>query len=277
MSGIKPRVGHINFLNVLPLNYFYATQGAEFFSLTMGVPSFVNEKMKSGLLDVSLMSSIEYARQSRNLVMLPKICIRAEGNVTSIILLSRKPIEKLDGENVSITSKSATAHCLMKIILAESYKLKPNYVVENLSVENPIPDNSTAALFIGDEALYLHLHRNEKFLYYDLGAEWQKLTGKEMIYAVWAARKNFESSLLSKTCAKIYNGLQFGLKNKSAAINSVLKIKPFTYDELDKYLGDVIKWDLTSAGIDALKTFYELAHKNNLLDEIPPIETIGDI
>ena len=268
---MKPRIGHINFLNVLPLNYFYSTQGVNFFSLTMGVPSFVNAQMKRGLLDVSLMSSIEYARQSSNLVMLPKICIRAEGDVTSILLLSRKPIEQLDGERVAITSKSATAHCLLKIILAESYNLKPNYVVENLSVEKPIPDDSTAALFIGDEALYLHLHRRADFLYYDLGAEWQKLTGKQMIYAVWAARKNFDSDLLRDTCAKIYDGLKFGLQNKSAAINSVTSIKPFTYDELDKYLGGVIKWDLTTSGIDALKTFYKLAHKNNLLDELPKI------
>ena len=268
----KPRIGHINFLNVLPLNYFYSTIGAKFFSLTMGVPAFVNAQMKSGLLDVSLMSSIEFARQSRNLVMLPKICIRAEGDVTSIILLSRKPIDELDGERVAITSKSATAHCLLKIILAESYNLKPNYVVENLSVEKPIPDDSTAALFIGDEALYLHLHRRADFLYYDLGNEWQKLTGKQMVYAVWAARKDFDSDLLKDTCAKIYDGLQFGLQNKSAAINSVAGIKPFTYDELDKYLGGVIKWDLTAAGIDALKTFYELAHKNKLLDELPKID-----
>ena len=279
MNDKKPRVGHINFLNVLPLNYFYATQGAKFFSLTPGVPAFVNAQMKKGLLDVSLMSSIEYARQSSNLVMLPKICIRAEGNVTSIILLSRKPIDELDGRRVAITSKSATAHCLLKIILAESYNLKPNYVVENLNVENPVPDDAIAALFIGDEALYLHLHRRADFLYYDLGAEWQKLTSKQMIYAVWAARKDFalDSNLFNETCAKIFDGLQFGLKNKSAAINSVIGVKPVTYDELDKYLGGVIKWDLTAAGIDALKTFYELAHKNNLLDEVPTLKTIGDI
>ena len=276
-DNYRAEIGHINFLNVLPLNYFYATGGAKDFNLTLGVPALVNEKIKNNLLDVTLMSSIEYARQSKNLVLVPKICIRAEGDVTSIILLSRKPIDRLDGERVAITSKSATAHCLLKIILAESYGLKPNYVTENLSVENPVHSESAAALFIGDDALYLHLHRNEKFLYYDLGAEWQKLTGKQMVYAVWAARKDFEPALLRETCAKIYDGLQFGLKNKSAAINSVTGIKPFTYDELDKYLGGVIKWDLTAASIDALKTFYKFAHKNNLLDELPTIKPIGGV
>ena len=271
-------VGHINFLNVLPLTYFYENGGAKKFSVTNGVPAFVNEKMKSGFLDVALMSSIEFARQSQNLILLPKICICADGDVTSIILVSRKPIEKLDSERVAITAKSATAHCLLKIILAESYNLKPNYVTENLNVENPVPDESTAALFIGDEALYLHLHRRADFLYYDLGNEWKKLTGCQMVYAVWAARKDFAKNYpenLKATCAAIYDGFKFGLENKNAAINSVLKSKPFSFAELDKYLGGIIKWDLTAEGIDALKTFYKLAHKNNLLDKIPQIEFLG--
>ena len=99
--------------------------------------------------------------------------------------------------------------------MAESYKLKPDYVVENLSVENPVPENSTAALFIGDDALYLHLHRQEKFFYYDLGEEWHKLTGRQMVYAVWAARESFAQNFpgdLRDTCKKIYEGLQFGLR-----------------------------------------------------------------
>lgn len=271
-DNYRAEVGHINFLNVLPLNYFYATGGAKDFNLTLGVPALVNEKIKNNLLDVSLMSSIEYARQSKNLVLVPKICIRAEGDVTSIILISKKPIDKLDAERVAITAKSATAHCLLKIILAESYNVKPKYVVEHLNVESPVPADATAALFIGDEALYLHLHRQEKFFYYDLGNEWQKLTGLQMVYAVWAAREDFVRNypaLFQKTCKMIYDGLKFGLQNKSAAINSVLKSVPFTFAELDKYLGGVIKWDLTSQGIDALKVFYRLAHKNNLLQEVP--------
>lgn len=265
------KVGHINFLNVLPLNYFYATEGAKDFELTLDVPAVVNAKIKNNLLDVSLISSIEYARQSENLLLVPKICVRAEGDVTSIILVSKKPIDKLDGERVAITAKSATAHALLKIILAESYNVKPEYVVESLNTKNPVPADDTAALFIGDEALYLHLHRQKKFFYYDLGREWQKLTGKQMVYAVWAARKDFVRNnleLFQKTCKIIYFGLKFGLQNKAVAINSVLKNVPFTFEELDNYLGGVIKWDLTAEGIDALKVFYHLAQKNGLLQEI---------
>ena len=274
----KINIGHINFLNVLPLNYYYSIKGEKNFKITNGVPAIINEKMKNGFLDVSLMSSIEYARQNKNLLLIPKICVRADSEVTSIILVTKKPIEELDGEKLSITAKSATANCLLKIIFAESYKIKPNYFVENLRVESPIPENSVAALFIGDEALYLHLNREKKYFYYDLGFEWKKLTGQQMVYAVWAARKNFAKNNpegLKDSCQKIYEGLEYGLKNKNLAINSVLGKVPFNFKNLDEYLGGAIKWDLTSEGIDALKKFYELANKNKLLEEIPQIEMAG--
>ena len=110
--------------------------------------------------------------------------------------------------------------------------------------------------------------------------EGHKLTGRQMVYAVWAARASFAQEFsveLRDTCKKIYEGLKFGLREKSAAINSVLDKVPFTFDELDKYLGGVIKWDLTAEGIDAIKIFYELAHKNNLLEKIPQIKILEAI
>lgn len=270
----RPRIGHIGFLNILPLTYSYIKNFIHEIELTDSVPATVNSMIKNNLLDVSLISSIEYARQSKNLVMLPNFCIRADDDVTSIILVSKKPVENLDGEKISITAKSATAHCLLKIILHEGYKISPVYEVENLKVEKLVPENSVAALFIGDDALKIFLHKKKNFFYYDLGHEWKNLTGKQMVYAVFAARKNFAENnpeLLKNVYEKISQGFEYGLKNKSAAINSVLDEKDFTFDELNNYLGNVIKWNLTDEGIDALKTFYKLANKINLLDEIPDI------
>ena len=88
------RLGHINFLNVLPLTYGYAHLGL---SPTVGVPTKINRKLAEGALDVSQISSIEFARMSDRLVMLPGICVRADVDVQSIVLVSRKPIEQLDG------------------------------------------------------------------------------------------------------------------------------------------------------------------------------------
>ena len=270
----SPRVGHINFLNVLPLNYGYQNT-AQDLQIIYGVPTFLNGELKAGRIEISNISSIEYARQSDELLILPKLCVRADVDVTSIILISRKPIENLRGEKIILTSKSATAQCLLKIILHESYNVTPNYETRAVKVEKPVDDDATAALLIGDDALFVYLHRPKDFYVYDLGKEWHKLTGRQMIYALWAVRKKFaveEPALLKATYEKIIRAFRFGIEKKSAAINSVLATKNFTFDELDKYLGGVIKWDLTAEGLEALKLYYQKAAALKLIDAEPALE-----
>ncbi len=270
-----PRVGHINFLNVLPLSWSYAHGSDKGLILTRGVPAVLNNDIVNHRLDVSNVSSIIYARDSDELVILPDVCISTDGAVQSIILVSRKPIEDIKDDKIILTAKSATSHCLLKIILRSAYGAIPNYYIRHVTPENPIPDDAAASLLIGDDALWLYHHQQPELYYYDLGAEWKKLTGKKMVYALWVANKNFASEqpeMLQLVYDRIRHAFTQGLQHKKAAIESVIKDKPFTYAQLDEYLGPTIRWNLTDDYIDGLKTFYELAHKMNLIEHIPEIK-----
>ena len=270
-----PRVGHINFLNVLPLSWSYAHGADKGLILTRGVPAVLNNDIVNHRLDVSNVSSIIYARDSDELVILPDVCISTDGAVQSIILVSRKPIEDIKDDKIILTAKSATSHCLLKIILRSAYGAIPNYYIRHVTPENPIPDDAAASLLIGDDALWLYHHQQPELYYYDLGAEWKKLTGKKMVYAIWVANKNFASEqpeMLQLVYDRIRQAFTQGLQHKKAAIESVIKDKPFTYAQLDEYLGPAIRWHLTDDYIDGLKTFYELAHKMNLIEHIPEIK-----
>ena len=270
-----PRVGHINFLNVLPLSWSYAHGSDKGLILTRGVPAVLNNDIVNHRLDVSNVSSIIYARDSDELVILPDVCISTDGAVQSIILVSRKPIEDITDDKIILTAKSATSHCLLKIILRSAYGAIPNYYIRHVTPENPIPDDAAASLLIGDDALWLYHHQQPELYYYDLGAEWKKLTGKKMVYALWVANKNFASEqpeMLQLVYDRIRHAFTQGLQHKKAAIESVIKDKPFTYAQLDEYLGPTIRWNLTDDYIDGLKTFYELAHKMNLIKHIPEIK-----
>ena len=270
-----PRVGHINFLNVLPLSWSYAHGSDKGLILTRGVPAVLNNDIVNHRLDVSNVSSIIYARDSDELVILPDVCISTDGAVQSIILVSRKPIEDIKDDKIILTAKSATSHCLLKIILRSAYGAIPNYYIRHVTPENPIPDDAAASLLIGDDALWLYHHQQPELYYYDLGAEWKKLTGKKMVYALWVANKNFASEqpeMLQLVYDRIRHAFTQGLQHKKAAIESVIKEKPFTYAQLDEYLGPTIRWNLTDDYIDGLKTFYELAHKMNLIEHIPEIK-----
>ena len=271
---MSPRIGHINFLNVLPLHYGYQ-HAAQDLQIVYGVPTFLNAELAVGRIDLSNVSSIEYARQSNNLLILPKLCVRADDNVTSIILVSRKPIDKIRDDKVILTSKSATAQRLLKIILHESYAAAPDYQTRPITVDKPVDDDATAALFIGDDALYLYLHRPQGFYVYDIGHEWHKLTGQQMVYALWTVRKEFvtnQPEVFKATYEKILQAFAFGIEHKAQAIESVLSTKPFTFNELDKYLGGAIKWDLTAQALEALKLYYHKAAALNLIDTEPELE-----
>ena len=268
-----PRIGHIDFLNVLPFSYGYGACAGDL-TIVRGVPTFLNDELRAGRIDLSNVSSIEYARQSDDLLILPRLCVRADCDVTSIVLVSRKPIDRIRDDRIVLTSKSATAQRLLKIILHDSYDAAPDYVTRPVAVDKPVDDDATAALLIGDDALYVYLHRPKNFHVYDLGCEWHKLTGKQMVYALWTVRKKYaaaEPALLQTTYEKILRAFDYGLAHKADAIRSVLSTKPFTFDELDRYLGGTIKWDLTTEALDALKLYYRKAAALKLIDAEPEL------
>lgn len=274
MTESLPRVGHIDFLNVLPLAYGYAHGGADGLAIARGVPAVLNSDLIAGRLDVSNVSSILYARHAEKLRILRGPCVSTDGAVESILLLSKKPIDAIEDDRIALTAKSATSHALLKIILQSGYGAVPTYSVRTLSVEQPVPEDATAALFIGDDALYLYHHASPSLYVYDLGAEWKKLTGKKMVYALWVAGRSFAEErpeALARVSRAIRESFAYGLAHKDAAIRSVLGEKPFTYAELDTYLGGIIHWDLTEEYLDGLRTFYDLAARIGLIEQAPEL------
>ena len=151
---ITPRLGHINFLNVLPLTYsFHHDNFADGLKISNGVPAVVNNDLINHRLDAAEVSSIVYARNSEKLFLLPDVCVRSDSEVQSIILVSRKPIYDINEDKIILTAKSATSHCLLKIILRNGYDARPNYYVRHISPENPVPADATASLLLGYDAL----------------------------------------------------------------------------------------------------------------------------
>jgi chorismate dehydratase len=274
-----PRVGHIDFLNVLPLTYSLQHGGAQGLEIHKGVPTELNSDITAGRLDVSAVSSLHYACQPEAYVVLPGVCIASDGDVQSIILVSKKPIDTLEDDRIILSAQSATSHVLLKIILRSSYGAFPHYEVRTLSPAEPVPEDATAALFIGNDALYLNFHHQQGLYYYDLGQEWKSFTGQQMVYALWVARKEFAEAH-PQELAQVYDcirgGLADGLAHKTDAIRSLKPDTPFTEAQLDNYLGGCIKWELTDNGLIGLKLFYELACRGNYIKSVPHI-TLADV
>lgn len=271
----NPKVGHINFINCLPLTYsFYEDGFNQGLDIHAAVPAVLNNDIVNGRLDVSPVSSIVYARNSEQFLILPDVSITADNAVQSIILVSKKPIEALKNDKIILTAKSATSHCLLKIVLNKAYNAKPNYYIRIVDMQKIIPDDATATLLIGDDALYAYHNQQEGLYYYDIGIEWKKLTGLRMVYAVWMVNRDFAKNkpeLLQLVYDRVTKGFKNGYKKKAKAIHTIVYDKPFTFAQLDDYL-EVIKWDFTAEHEKALLTFYKMAHEMNLIDHVPKIE-----
>lgn len=270
-----PKLGHINFLNCLPLTYSLKYDGFDQgLAVSSAVPSVLNEDIVQNRLDVSPVSSIIYARNNEKLLLMPDVSITADGDVQSIILVSKKPIEKLSNDKILLTAKSATSHCLLKIVLSKAYGARPNYYIRNIDMDTVLVGDITAKLLIGDDALYAKYHQQPDLYYYDIGAQWKKLTGLRMVYAVWVVNRKFAQKrpdLVQYTYKQVTQGFKNGYAKKRQAIESILDSKPFSFAQLDEYL-DVIKWDLGQEHLEALLTFYTMAHEMNLIDHVPEIE-----
>ncbi len=268
------RIGHIDYLNCLPLTYTYYQMDNKIFYLKKEVPAKLNYAITHDELDISPVSSIIYAGNWKNLMILPNISITADKEVQSIVLVSKKPIEKIGRDKILLTSQSATSHCLLKIIMKKSYNAMPDYEIQNISPHDIFHDDTaTAALFIGDDALYLKYHKKEELYYYDLGYEWYKLTGLCMVYAVWVVRRKYaelETKRTKNMQKFIVDGFKNGFENLDQAIDILCKDKEFSKEQLREYL-QIIKWNLGERQLKALSLFNQYAYELNLISQVPKI------
>ena len=152
-----------------------------------GVPSALNKMLKTGEIDVSPSSSIEYLRHSDEYAVIDSHSISSMGPVGSIILLSRKPIEELNGLPVLTSSQSETSVALLRIIFERFYKVKCDLKTADIHL-NSLSSSAEAYLLIGDDAL--KAVKSYKFYIYDLGELWQKHTGLPFTFALWIYRKD---------------------------------------------------------------------------------------
>jgi len=273
---LRPKVGHIQFLNCLPLYYglvkSYALLDIE---LIKGTPTELNNLLISGGLDISPISSIEYARHHESLVLFPDFTVSSDGEVKSILMLSRFPIEELSGKKVALTSTSATSHVLLKLILSRGYGVEPEYFI-CLPDLNRLFENADAALLIGDMALKYSVDAKDFYLY-DLGMEWKKLTGKKMVYAVWAVNRRFaetRSELSEYVFDILKKSMVYSMEHLSEIAEYAAKWEPFSFFFLKEYFKS-LRFDFGKDYQDGLLYFYRLATEIGELKTVPEPEFIN--
>ncbi len=188
----RPRVGHIQFLNCLPLYWGLIHSGAlADVDLVKDTPDRLNDALVAGDVDLGAISLVEYLRHTDELVLLPDLAVGSDGPVLSVNLVSQVPLSDLGSERVALGSTSRTSVLLTQMWLEEVYGVTPAYFSCPPDL-GAMMQEAAAAVLIGDTALRATYEGPARGLtVHDLGQAWREWTGLPMVFAVWAVRRDF--------------------------------------------------------------------------------------
>ncbi len=276
MGGLCPklRLGKIDFLNVLPV-YYPLESGIipNPFEIVPGVPSELNELCASGALDISPVSSIEYARRAELYYIVPDLSISSAGRVKSVLLLSRVPIERLSGKIVMASSQSHTAVGLLKVLSRLRYGVDLRFETGACSGHPAGLESPDACLAIGDEALRL----GESGLFphvLDLGAAWFEWTGVPFVYAVWVIRKETvaeKNVRVPDAIEALLSSKRWGRSNIGRICEQAAKTGLLKLAEAEEYYG-CLRFDLNEGERRGLDLFYSCLFQAGELERAPRLD-----
>lgn len=191
----RPRVGHIQFLNCLPIYWGLMRSGALIdVDLHKDTPDRLNTALVAGDLDIGPISLVEYLRHADDLLLLPDLAVGSDGPVLSVNIVSTRPLAELDGRPVALGSTSRTGVLLAQMLLSDRYGAAPEYFTCPPGLTEMLLE-ADAGILIGDPALRaLYEAPRRGLAVTDLGQAWREWTGLPMVFAVWAARREFASA-----------------------------------------------------------------------------------
>jgi len=241
------RVGRIPYVNCYPV-YGAIDRGVVRLdaSLVTGVPTELNHLVSEGKLDVSVVSAVEYARDSRRYLLLPDLAISCDGPVRSVMLFSSRPAEELGRERVLVSASSMTSVALLELLFEHVWQARPEFVrgdAEHGDAEHGDDDagECVARLVIGDAALVLADKRrrsgNGRYPYaYDLGQEWKAWTGLPFVFAVWVAQRSTPVAQSLGVHATLIESRDWGLAHLDTLAQAASEATGVSRDDCREYL-----------------------------------------
>jgi len=268
------RLGRIGFLNVLPI-YYPLESGiiSHPFVIVSGSPACLNELMAAGRLDLSVVSSIEYARHPERYYILPDLSISCRGAVKSVLLLSQVPVDRLNGETILVTRESHTSVSLLRILFSEHLQIEADLVPGCLGEAAAGGGLPVAFLAIGDEALRLsagdlYPHR------LDLGEAWHSWTGLPFVFALWVIQREAAERLdgaLRPTMEVLAAAKHWG-RTHLDRICAVAEERGIVGGDALQVYYRCLGYDLGPGEQDGLKLFFRLLRHAGEIARVPRLE-----
>ncbi|OIJ85484.1 menaquinone biosynthesis protein [Streptomyces sp. MUSC 14] len=256
----RPRVGHIQFLNCLPLFWGLARTGSLLdMDLRTDTPDGLNDALAAGELDMGPISLLEFLRHADDLVALPDIAVGSDGDVMSCLIVSQVPLEELDGQPVALGSTSRTSVRLAQLLLAERVGVNPRYFGCPPDLRTMMSE-AKAAVIIGDAALRAALYEAPRMglHVHDLGRMWKDWTGLPFVFAVFAARRDFlarEPELVRQVHADLLASRDLSLAEVAKVCEQASQWEEFDAATLQRYYTTALDFSLGAAQLAGITEF----------------------
>jgi chorismate dehydratase len=253
----RPRVGHIAFLNCMPIYWGLARTGALLeVELLRAAPDELSRLLVAGDLDIGPITLVEYLRHAEDLLLIPDPAVAADGPVLSVNLVSKVPLAELPtAPRVSLASHSRTGVLLGRMLLEDRYGRRPVYTVTPPDLESAL-EGADAAVLIGDEALRVHHHPQGNHVL-DLAAEWRDWTGLPMVFAVWAVRRDYAEAnpgIVKDVHLAFSESVRRSREEIDEVVASAARWEPFPPAALAEYF-DRLQFGLSERHLAGLREF----------------------
>jgi chorismate dehydratase len=278
MTQTKLRVGKIQYLNCLPF-YFGLTEMLQAKGMGTGVSFFesypveINQALERGEIDAAPVSSLEYLQRQKDYLLLSDFAIGTRLFARSVLLLSKKKIERLDHAVIALSRESLSSAGLVRILLEKKYHHQNTFEVTDQDPEVML-QKYPAALVIGDQALFCQ--PKELIYKYDLGELWHSWTGKPFVFALWAVRRDFATrapELLRSFLEVLKENLLKNLAEPEDLLKRALGIAPSDkrFCQLLGYLAN-LQYMLDADMKEGVLRFFEMAHEQGLAPAPQPLQ-----
>jgi len=282
---MKLKIGRIPYANLFPIFHYLDTHcNNSEYTFIKGVPSRLNRMLRTGELDISPSSSIEFLKNKNRYRILPWHSISSTGPIRSILLFSLVPLNELGGRTIAVSSESDTSVAMLKIILREFCSIECKFRKTELRSVKNILSSSSAVLHIGDTAMHeakkiesglrsqvsgikkgkhmsgLHAD-NSKLYMYDLGELWHKYTGLPFVYALWVVRKKAleeKTDLIKKLSLDLINAKKYADRKLPLIAREAPQRKWISEKDLVHYW-NIISYDFTDKHLEGLRLFEKYA------------------
>jgi chorismate dehydratase len=199
--------------------------------------------------------------------------------VRSIVLVSKKPLEKI--ETVAADTSSRTSIALAQVLLQMWYGGKRHFVPMDPDL-NTMLDKCDAALIIGDPALLIETSSSATngASVYDLADLWVQRTGKPFVFAVWAVREQaLRECKPGLDVAGIFQrSRDRGLRPESIAAmaHDWSPRLGLSAGSISNYLLQNIYYYLDADCMEGLGIFFEYSRECGLIERVPELKFIQD-